>query len=133
MALELACRAWKQRDGNEVDAAVEVLREIRLENNDATTRAVGRRLRTFLVQAFLLSMPEQMSPVGYTEWLSRWCPAMGREERAQHLLAFSKWVPNPKKKRVRPARQQAATSTREERRAAFDLVSAAMDAVWPMW
>ena len=79
-----------------------VLRDLRFENNTVTTRAVGRRLRTFLVQSFLLSMPEQKSPDGYTALLSKWCPAMDREERAQHLLAYSKWVPKPKKKRVRP-------------------------------
>ena len=132
-ALELACRGWKQRDGCEVHAAVGVLRDLRGENNDATSRAVGRRLRTFLVQAFLLSLPEQKSPDSYTAWLSKWCPALERVERAQHLLAYSKWVPNAKKKRVRLARQQAATSTPEERRAAFDLVSAAMDEVRAMW
>ena len=98
-----------------------------------TAKAVARRLRTFLVQIFLLSLPAQRSTEGYLSWLSRWCPAMDREERAQHLLAFSKSVPSAKKKRVRPAQQQAATSTTEERRAAFDLVSAAMDRVRAMW
>ena len=129
MALELACRGWKQRDGCEVHAAVGVLRDLRGENNNATTRAVGRRLRTFLVQAFLLSLPEQKSPDSYTAWLSKWCPAMSAEERAQHLLAYSKWVPKPKKKRVRPGRQKAAKDTPEVRRAAFEIVSAAMDEV----
>ena len=132
MALELACRIWQQRVGNEIDAATDVLRVIRWDRS-LTAKAVGRRLRTYLVQVFLLSLPAQRSPEHYLAWLSKPCTAMDREERAQHLLAFSKWVPNAKKKRVRLARQQAATSTPEERRAAFDLVSAAMDEVRPMW
>ena len=131
-ALDLACRAWKERVGNEIDAAVYVLRFIRGDRS-VTAKAVGRRLRNFLVQAFLLSLPAQRAPEAYLAWLSTPCPAMDREERAQHLLAFSKWVPNPKKRRVRPARQQPATSTAEERRAAFDLVSVAMDEVRAMW
>ena len=132
MALDLACHAWRERVGREVEAAVDVLRLIRWDRS-ATAKAVGRRLRTYLVQVLLLSLPSQRSPEGYLAWLSKPCPAMDREERAQHLLAFSKWVPNPKKKRVRPARQQAATSTPEQRRAAFALVSAAMDEVRQMW
>ena len=131
MALDLACHAWRERMGREVEAAVDVLRVI-LWDRSATAKAVGRRLRTYLVQVFLLSLPAQRSPEGYLAWLSNPCPAMDREERAQHLLAFSKWVPNQKKKRVRPARQQPATSTPEERRAAFDFVSAAMDKVRAM-
>ena len=130
-ALELACRGWKERCGSELDAALDVLRDIRWDRS-VSAKAVGRRLRTFLVQAFLLSLPAQRSPEDYLAWLSKPCPAMDREERAQHLLAFPKWVPNAKKKRVRLARQQAATSTPEERRAAFDLVSARMDEVRPM-
>ena len=75
-------------------------------------------------------MPEQKSPDAYTAWLSKWCPEMDREERAQHLLAYSKWVPKPKKKkRVRPGRPKAERDTREERQAAFQIVSAAMDEV----
>ena len=97
MALELACRIWQERVGNEVEAAVEVLREVRWDRS-VTAKAVGRRLRTYLVQVFLLSLPAQRSPEAYLAWLSRSCPAMDLEERAQHLLAFSKWVPNPKKK-----------------------------------
>ena len=94
----------------------------------------GREAPSDLLGASLLalSLPAQRSPEGYLAWLSKPCPAMDREERAQHLLAFSKWVPNQKKKRVRPARQQPATSTPEERRAAFDFVSAAMDKVRTM-
>ena len=130
-ALDLACRAWHERVGNDIDAPVYVLRFIRGDRS-VTAKAVGRRLRTFLVQAFLLSLPAQRAPEVFLAWLSTPCPAMDREERAQHLLAFSKWVPNPKKKRVRPARLQAATSTPEQRRAAFDLVSAAMDEVRAM-
>ena len=117
---------------NEIDAAVYVLRFIRGDRS-VTAKAVGRRLRTFLVQAFLLSLPAQRAPEAFLAWLSTPCPAMDREERAQHLLAFSKWVPTPKKKWARRARQQAATSTPEQRRAAFDLVSAAMDEVRAMW
>ena len=132
MALDLACHAWRERVGREVEAAVDVLRLIRWDRS-ATAKAVGRRLRTYLVQVFLLSLPSQRSPEGYLAWLSKPCPAMDREERAQQLLAFFKWVPNPKKKRVRPARLQAATSTPEQRRAAFELVSAAMDEVRAMW
>ena len=132
MALDRACRAWRDRAGNEIDAATDVLRVIRGDRS-LTAKAVGRRLRTYLVQMFLLSMPAQRSTEGYLAWLSRWCPTMETEERAQHLLAFSKCVPNPKKKRVRPARLQAATSTPEQRRAAFELVSAAMDEVRAMW
>ena len=131
MALDLACHAWRERVGREVEAAVDVLRLIRWDCS-ATTKAVGKRLRTYLIQVFLLSLPAQRSPEGYLEWLSKPCPAMDLEERAQHLLAFSKWVPNAKKKRVRPARQQPATPTPEERRAAFDFVSAAMDKVRTM-
>ena len=131
MALDLACHAWRERVGREVEAAVDVLRVIRWDRS-ATAKAVGRRLRTYLVQVFLLSLPAQRSPEGYLAWLSKPCPAMDREERAQHLLAFSKWLPNQKKKRMRPARKQPATSTPEERRAAFDFVSAAMDKVRTM-
>ena len=131
-ALDLACRAWQERVGNEIDAAVQVLRFIRGDRS-VTAKAVGRRLRTFLVQAFLLSLPAQRAPEAFLAWLSTPCPAMDREERAQHLLAFSKWVPSPKKKRVRPARQQAATSTPQERAAAFDLVCAVMDEARAMW
>ena len=131
-ALDIACRAWQERVGNEVDATVDVLRDIRCDRS-MTAKAVGRRLRTYLVQVFLLSLPAQRSPEGYLAWLSKPCQAMDREERAQHLLAFFKWVPNKKKKRVRPARKQPATSTPEERRAAFDFVSAAMDEVRQMW
>ena len=131
MALDLACHAWRERMGNEVEAAMEVLREVRWDRS-VTAKAVGRRLRTYLVQVFLLSLPAQRSPEGYLAWLSRPCPDMDRVERAQHLLAYSKWAPNPKKKRVRRARQQAATSTPEERRVAFDFVSAAMDEVRAM-
>ena len=100
-ALELACRGWRERGGSDVKAAVGVLRDLRLENT------VGRRLRTYLVQSFLFSMPEQKSPDAYTAWLGTICP-VGREERAQHLLAYSKWGPKPKKKRVRPGSQTAA-------------------------
>ena len=132
MALDLACHAWRERLGREVEAAVDVLRLIRWDRSP-TAKAVGRRLRTYLVQVFLLSLPSQRSPEGHLAWLSKPCPAMDREERAQHLLAFSKWVPNQKKKRVRPARQQPATSTPEERRVAFDFVSAAMDEVRTTW
>ena len=128
-ALGLACFVWQQRGGNEIDAAMEVLSDIRAECNNAITRAVGRRLRTFLVQTFLLSLPEQRSPDCYTAWLSRSSPDMDRTERAQHLLAYSKWLPNPKKKRMRRARQKVATSTPEERRAAFELVCEVMDKV----
>ena len=131
MALDLACHAWREREGREVEAAVDVLRLIRWDGS-ATAKAAGRRLRTYLVQVFLLSLPAQRSPEGYLAWLSKPCPAMDRDERAQHLLAFSKWVPNQKKKRVRQARQQPATSTPEERRAAFDFVSVAMDKVRTM-
>ena len=131
-ALDLACHAWRERVGREVEAAVDVLRLIRWDRS-ATAKAVGRRLRTYLVQVFLLSLPAQRSPEGYLAWLSKPCPAMDREERAQHLLAFYKWVPNQKRKRMRPARKQPATSTPEKRRAAFDLVSAAMDEVRPLW
>ena len=132
MALDLACHAWREREGREVETAVDVLRLIHWDCS-ATAKAVARRLRSFLVQVYLLSLPAQISPDDYLAWLSRWCPAMEREERAQHLLAYYKWVPNAKKKRVRPARQQATTSTPEERRAAFDFVSAAMDEVRPLW
>ena len=100
MALDLACHAWRERVGSEVEAAVDVLRLIRWDRS-ATAKAVGRRLRTYLVQVFLLSLPAQRSPEGYLAWLSKPCPAMDRDERAQHLLAFSKWVPNQKKKRMR--------------------------------
>ena len=131
MALDIACHAWRECVGNEVNTAVDVLRVIRCDRS-LTARAVGRRLRTYLVQIFLLSLPAKRSPEGYLAWLSRSCPAMDQEERAQHLLAFSKWVPNAKKKKVRPSRQQPATSTPEERRAAFDFVSAAMDKVRTM-
>ena len=131
MALDLACHAWRERVGREVEAAVDVLRLIRWDGS-ATAKAVGRRLRTYLVQVFLLSLPAQRSPESYLAWMSKPCPAMDREERAQNLLAFSKWVPNRKKKRMRPTRQQPATSTPEERRAAFDFVSAAMDEVRTM-
>ena len=131
MALDLACRTWQERVGDEVNATVGVLREIRWDRG-MTAKAVARRLRTYLVQVFLLSLPAQRSPEGYLAWLSKPCPAMDRDERAQHLLAFSKWVPNQKKKRVRPTRQQPAKSTPEERRAAFDFVSAVMDKVRTM-
>ena len=131
MALDLACHDWREREGREVGATVDVLRLIRWDGS-ATAKAVGRRLRTYLVQVFLLSLPAQRSPEGYLAWLSKPCPAMDRDERAQHLLAYYKWVPNQKKKRVRQARQQPATSTPEERRAAFDFVSAAMDKVRTM-
>ena len=131
MALDLACHAWRERMGREVEAAVDVLRVIRWDRS-ATAKAVGRRLRTYLVQVFLLSLPAQRSPEAYLAWLSKPCPAMDREERARHLLAFSKWVPNQKKKRMRPARKQPATSTPEERRVAFDFVSKAMDKVRTM-
>ena len=107
MALDLACHAWRERQGREVEAAVDVLREIRWDRS-VTAKAVGRRLTTYLVQVFLLSLPAQRSPEGYLAWLSKSCPTMDREERAQHLLAFSKWVPNQMKKRVRPAHQQPA-------------------------
>ena len=126
-ALELACRGWKKRCGSELDAAPDVLRLLRGEVNDATTRAVGRRLRTFLVQAFLLSVPVDMSPGCYLAWLP--CPTMDRDERAQHLLAHSKMVPRQKKRRVRPARAPVARDTHEERRAAYDFVTASMDEV----
>ena len=126
-ALELACRGWEERSGSELDAALEVLRLIRGEVNDATTRAVARRLRTFLVQAFLLSLPVDMAPGCYLAWLP--CPTMDRDERAQHLLAHSKLVPRQKKRRVRPAREQVARDTHEERRAAYDFVTASMDEV----
>ena len=129
-ALELACRGWRERGGSDVKAAVGVLRDLRLENNTVTTRAVGRRLRTYSVQAFLLSMPEKRSPDAYLAWLSKFCPVMDREQRAQHLLAYSKWVPKARKKnRVRPVRPKAARDTAEERRAAFEIASAALDDV----
>ena len=124
-ALGLACFVWQQRGGNEIDAAMEVLRDIRAECNNAITRAVGRRLRTFLVQTFLLSLPEQRSPDCYTAW----CPDMDRAERAQHLPSYSKWLPNPKKKLVCRAHRKVVTSTPEERRAAFELVCEVMDKV----
>ena len=126
-AVDLACRGWRERGCSEVEAAVGVLRLLRGEVNDATTRAVGRRLRTFLVQAFLLSVPVDMSPGCYLAWLP--CPTMDRDERAQHLLAHSKMVPRQKKRRVRPAREQFARDTHEERRAAYDFVTASMDEV----
>ena len=126
-ALELACRGWEERCGSELDAAVDALRLLRGKVNNATTRAVGRRLRTFLVQAFLLSLPVDMSPGCYLAWLP--CPTMDRDERAQHLLAHSKLVPRQKKRRVRPAREQVARDTHEERRAAYDFVTASMDEV----
>ena len=126
-ALELACRGWKERCGSELDADVDVMRLLRGEVNVATTRAVGRRLRTFLVQALLLSLPVDMSPGCYLAWLP--CPTMDRDERAQHLLAHSKMVPRQKKRRVRPAREQVARDTHEERRAAYDFVTASMDEV----
>ena len=126
-AVDLACRGWRERGCNEVEAAVGVLRLLRVEVNDATTRAVGRRLRTFLVQAFFLSVPVDMSPGCYLAWLP--CPTMDRDERAQHLLAHSKMVPRQKKRRVRPAREQVARDTHEERRAAYDFVTASMDEV----
>ena len=126
-AVDLACRGWRERGCSEVEAAVGVLRLLRVEVNDATTRAVGRRLRTFLVQAFFLSVPVDMSPGCYLAWLP--CPTMDRDERAQHLLAHSKMVPRQKKRRVRPAREQVARDTHEERRAAYDFVTASMDEV----
>ena len=54
MALELACHAWRERVGREVEATVDELRLIRWDRS-ATAKAVGRRLRTYLVQVFLLS------------------------------------------------------------------------------
>ena len=126
-ALELACRGWKERCGSELDAALDALRLLRGEVNDATTRAVGRRLRTFLVQAFFLSVPVDMSPGCYLAWLP--CPTMDCDERAQHLLAHSKLVPRQKKRRVRPAKEKVARDTHEERRAAYDFVTASMDEV----
>ena len=126
-ALELACRVWRERAGDE--AAVDVLRAIRGDCS-ATAKAVARRVRTYLVQLFLLSMPVQRSPEDYLAWL---CTPLEPEERSQHLLAYSKCVPNPKQKRVKPQRLHTGSSTAEERRAAFDLVSAAMDKVPAMW
>ena len=127
-ALELACRIWRERAGNEIAAAVDVLRRIRGDGS-ATAKAVGRRLRTYLVHIFLLSMPVRRSPEDYLAWLST---PLEPEERSQHLLAYSKCVPNPKQKRVKPQRLQTGSSTAEERRAAFDLVSAAMNKVLAM-
>ena len=129
-ALELACRIWRERAGNEIAAAVDVLRRIRGDCS-ATAKAVARRLRTYLVHIFLLSMPVQRSPEDYLAWLSTPCRAMDVEERGQHLLAFSKCVPNPKQKRVKNPRLRTGTSMAEERRVAFDNVSAAMDKVLP--
>ena len=96
-ALALACRAWQERVGNEIDATVDVLRDIRGDRS-VSAKAIGRRLRTYLVQVLLFSLPAQRSLEGYLAWLSTYCPKVDREERAQHLLAYSKWVPNPKKK-----------------------------------
>ena len=129
-ALELACRIWRDRVGDE--AAVDVLRRIRGDGS-ATAKAVARRVRTYLVQLFLLSLPDQRAPEDYLAWLCTPCRAMDVEERSQHLLAFSKCVPNPKQKRVKPQRLHTSSSTAEERRAAFDLVSDAMDKVPAMW
>ena len=126
-ALELACRIWRDRVGDE--AAVDVLRAIRGDCS-ATAKAVARRVRNYLVHIFLLSMPVRRSPEDYLAWLST---PLEPEERSQHLLAFSKCVPNPKQKRVKPQRLHTSSSTAEERRAAFDLVSAAMDKVPAMW
>ena len=126
-ALELACRVWRERAGDE--AAVDVLRAIRGDCS-ATAKAVARRVRNYLVQLFLLSMPVQRSPEDFLAWL---CTPLEPEERSQHLLAYSKCVPNPKQKRVKPQRLHTGSSTAEERRAAFDLVSAAMDKVPAMW
>ena len=126
-ALELACRIWRDRVGDE--AAVDVLRRIRGDGS-ATAKAVARRVRNYLVHIFLLSMPVRRSPEDYLAWLST---PLEPEERSQHLLAFSKCVPNPKQKRVKPQRLHTSSSTAEERRAAFDLVSAAMDKVPAMW
>ena len=126
-ALELACRVWRDRVGDE--AAVDVLRAIRGDCS-ATAKAVARRVRTYLVQLCLLSMPVQRSPEDFLAWL---CTPLEPEERSQHLLAYSKCVPNPKQKRVKPQRLHTGSSMAEERRAAFDLVSAAMDKVPAMW
>ena len=54
---------------------------------------------------------------------------MDRDERARQLLGYSHLVPLIQKKRRRPARarQQEDTETDEQRREAFDLVSAALD------
>ena len=131
-ALELARRLWRERAGNEIVAGVDLLRGIRGDGS-ITANAVGRRLRNYLVQLFLLSLPDQRAPEDYLAWLCTPCRAMDVEERSQHLLAFSKCVPNPKQKRVKPQRLHTSSSTAEERRAAFDLVSAAMDKVPAMW
>ena len=109
-ALELAC-CWQERAGNEIDAAMDVLRYIRGDST-LTAKAVARRLRTYLVQVFLASVPAQKSPAGYLAWLSSWCSTMDLDERAQHLLAYSKWVPKAKKKRVRPARWRPSVAAR---------------------
>ena len=49
-AIESACRAWADHDGEETLAAVQVLACLR-GYNDVTTKAVSRRLRMFLLQA----------------------------------------------------------------------------------
>ena len=49
-AIESACRAWADHDGEETVAAVQVLACLR-GYNDVATRAVSRRLRMFLLQA----------------------------------------------------------------------------------
>ena len=51
MAIAMACRIWAERDGSEALAAVRAIEQLR-ELQDATTKAVGRRLRTFLVQVY---------------------------------------------------------------------------------
>ncbi len=73
-------------------------------------------------------LPTETSPQLYLAWLSTVCSALDCEERAQHLLAFSQVAPRSQRKSKRPARpRRAAKSCAEDRRAAFDLVSAAMD------
>ena len=79
-------------------------------------------------QAYLLSLPMETSPQLYLAWLSTMCSALDCEERAQHLLAFSQLVPRSQRKSKRPdRRRRTAKTSAEERRAAHDLVSAAMD------
>ena len=128
-AVELACRAWKERADSEPRAAVEVLRDLRSDSS-ATAKAVARRLRTYLVQAFLLSLPAATSPQQYLAWLSLACPVMDGDERAQHLLAYSRVVPRSDKKVARPDRRlRPARDNASDRHAAFDLVSMTMDEV----
>jgi hypothetical protein len=51
MTIAMVCRIWAERDGCEALAAVRAIEQLR-ELQDATAKAVGRRLRTFLVQVY---------------------------------------------------------------------------------